>query len=83
MPILSFSEWLKAQESSARTRRAQGIYPLQPDDFYVNSFVGRYRACQKAKDRRFGVPRNMRLDPWTKGVPKLKLVSGKTKLPPA
>ena len=44
---LSFKDWVLAQESSPSTRRATGIYPPQPGDFFVRPPYGKEKTCGK------------------------------------
>lgn len=43
----TFSQWLAIRESSPSTRRATGIYPPQPGDFFVRPPYGKEKTCRK------------------------------------
>lgn len=45
--MISFKKWLFTKESSASTRRALGIYPPQPGDFFVRPPYGLANTCKK------------------------------------
>jgi hypothetical protein len=45
--MTTFKDWLTVRESSASTRRALGIYPPQPGDFFVRPPYGKDSTCRK------------------------------------